>query len=109
MAGLSLLLVTWWLGSVGKNWLYAGLPAVFMYVTTIAALLVTAYNIYFNVYQPNMAAGRMVPVVGSGLMVLVALLLVAAAIMIGIDGWRGVPRHRRRAPPAPQPAGPRGG
>ncbi|HEY4768215.1 MAG TPA: carbon starvation CstA family protein [Candidatus Limnocylindria bacterium] len=104
MAALSLLLVTVWLASVGKNWLYAGLPAVFMYVTTIAALLVTAYNIYFNVYQPNMAAGRMVPVVGSGLMVLVALLLVAAAIMIGIDGWRAFQRYRRRPAPAPKPA-----
>ncbi|HBH03663.1 MAG TPA: hypothetical protein DDZ42_17370 [Candidatus Rokubacteria bacterium] len=104
MAALSLLLVTVWLASVGKNWLFAGLPAIFMYVTTIAALLVTAYNIYFNVYQPNMAAGRMVPVVGSGLMVLVALLLVAAAIMIGIDGWRAFQRYRRRPAPAPKPA-----
>ena len=104
MAALSLLLVTVWLASVGKNWLYAGLPAVFMYVTTIAALLVTAYNIYFNVYQPNMAAGRVVPIVGSGLMVLVALLLVAAAIMIGIDGWRAFQRYRRRPAPAPKPA-----
>src|SRR3972149_10790184 len=68
MAALSLVLVTVWLASVGKNWLYAGLPAIFMYFTTLAALLVTAYNIYVNVYQPNLAAGRMIPVVGSGLM-----------------------------------------
>src|SRR5229473_2159559 len=87
MAALSLLLVTVWLASVGKNWLYAGLPALFMYLTTLASLLVTAYNIYANVYNPNLAAGRMIPVVGSGLMVLVALLLVAAAVLIGIDGW----------------------
>jgi hypothetical protein len=58
----------------------------FMYVTTIASLLVTAYNIYVNVYQPNIAAGRVLPVIGSRLMVLVALLLVAAAIIVGIDG-----------------------
>ena len=58
MAALSLLLVTVWLASVGKNWLYAGLPMIFMYVTTMASLVVTAYNLYFNVYQPNLAAGR---------------------------------------------------
>jgi hypothetical protein len=35
-------------------------------------------------------------VIGSGRMVFVALLLVAAAIMIGIDGWRAFRRYRRR-------------
>jgi carbon starvation protein len=103
MAALALLLVTVWLSSVGKNWLYAGLPALFMYVTTLASLLVTGYNIYVNVYRPNLDAGRMIPVVGSGLMVLVALLLVAAAIMIGIDGWRAFQRYRHRVP-EPRPA-----
>src|SRR5438132_693568 len=62
MAALSLLLVTVWLASARKNWLYAGLPAVFMYVTTVASILVIAYNLYFNVYQPNLAAGRVVAV-----------------------------------------------
>jgi carbon starvation protein len=104
MAALSLLLVTVWLASVGKNWLYAGLPAIFMYVTTVASLLVTAYNIYVNVYKPNMAAGRLVPVVGSGLMVLVALLLVAAAIVVGIDGWRAFRRYRHEPVTQPRPA-----
>ncbi len=104
MAALSLLLVTVWLASVGKNWLYAGLPAVFMYFTTLASLLVTAYNIYVNVYQPNMAAGRMIPVVGSGFMVLIALLLVVAAVFIGIDGWRAFQRYRRQPAAAPKPA-----
>jgi carbon starvation protein len=103
MAALALLLVTVWLASAGKNWLYAGLPCVFMYVTTIASLFVTAYNLYFNVYQLNLAAGRYVPVLGSGLMVFVALLLVAAAVMIGIDGWRAFQRYRHRAA-APTPA-----
>ncbi len=56
MAALSLLLVTVWLASARKNWLYAGVPAVFMYVTTVASILVIAYNLYFNVYQPAAAA-----------------------------------------------------
>ena len=104
MAALSLLLVTVWLASVGKSWLFAGLPAIFMYITTLASLLVTAYNIYSNVYQTNLAAGRVIPVIGSGLMVLVALLLVAAAVVIGIDGWRAFRRYRRQPAAARRPA-----
>ncbi len=108
MAALSLLLVTVWLASVGKNWLYAGLPTVFMYVTTVASLLVTAYNLYVNVYRPNLAAGRVLPVVGSGLMVLVALLLAVAAVFIGIDGWRAFRKYLGRPAPAQKPAPARG-
>jgi carbon starvation protein len=104
MAALALLLVTVWLASVGKNWLYAGLPAVFMYVTTCASILVTAYNLYTNVYQINLQAGRMAPVVGSALMILVALLLVGAALYIGIDSWRAFQRYRQRTARQPRPA-----
>ena len=107
MAALALLLVTVWLASVGKNWLYAGLPAVFMYVTTIASLLVSAYNIYSNVYKVNAVAGRMVPIVGSGILIFMALLLVAAAIVIGIDGARAFQRYRRQPIAEPRPVGAR--
>ncbi len=108
MAALALLLVTVWLASVGKNWLYAGLPTIFMYVTTVASILVTAYNLYFNVYQPNREAGRMLPMIGSGLMVLVALLLVIAAVFIAVDGFRAFMKYLRRPKPAPTAAPARG-
>jgi carbon starvation protein len=104
MAALSLLLVTVWLVSQGKSWLYAGLPMVFMYATTVASILVTAYNLYFNVYVSNLAAGRTVPVIGSGLMIVVALLLVAAALLIGVDGCRAFVKYSRRRSPAPETA-----
>jgi len=104
MAALSLLLVTIWLASVGKNWLYAGIPMIFMYITTVASIIVTGYNLYFNVYQPNMAAGRLLPVVGSGLMVFVSLLLVVAAILIGIDGFRAFLKYLRGPILAPRTA-----
>ncbi len=100
MAALSLLLVTVWLVSVGKRWLFAGLPMIFMYVTTVASIVVTGYNLYFNVYQPNMEAGRMLPVAGSGLMVLVSVLLLLAALVIGFDGWRAFLKYPRRPIPA---------
>jgi carbon starvation protein len=103
MAALALMLVTVWLASVGKNWLYAGLPAVFMYVTTIASIFVTGYNLYVNVWKVNLAAGRTMPVIGSAFLIFLALLLVAAAIMIGIDGWRAFQRYRHRVA-EPRPA-----
>ncbi len=108
MAALSLLLVTVWLASVGKNWLYAGLPMIFMYITTVASILVTMYNLYYNVYQPNMAAGRTLPIIGSGLMIVIGALLVVAAVFIGIDGWRAFMKYLRRPAPAPKAAPARG-
>jgi len=93
-----------WLASVGKNWMYAGLPAAFMWVTTCASILVTAYNLYSNVYQINLAAGRTIPVVGSALMILVALLLVVAALYIGLDTWRAFQRYRHRPVQQRKPA-----
>lgn len=104
MAALSLLLVTVWLASVGKDWLYAGLPMIFMYVTTVAAIVVTGYNLYFNVYLPNMVAGRVLPVAGSGLMVVVAILLVVAAVLIAVDGMRAFFQYLGRPVPASGPA-----
>src|ERR671919_325566 len=104
MAALSLLLVTIWLASVGKNWVYAGIPMILMYVTTVASVLVTAYNLYFNVYLPNLDAGRLLPAVGSGLMVLVAILLVFAAIFIGLDGFRAFFKYLGGPAPSTRPA-----
>src|SRR3989338_599437 len=108
MAALSLLLVTVWLVSQGKSWVFAGLPMIFMYLTTVASILITAYNLYFNVTIPNIRAGRILPVVGSGLMVLVAILLVMAALCIGVDGWRAFLKYRKRASASPQAAPARG-
>jgi hypothetical protein len=67
---------------------------------------VTAYNLYANVYRINVAEGRLAPVVGSGLLIAIAMLLVVAALFIGYDGLRAFQRYRRRpvATPTPAPA-----
>jgi carbon starvation protein len=108
MAALSLLLVTIWLASQGKNWAFAGVPTLFMYFTTVGSILVTAYNLYYNVYVPNAAAGRAVPAIGSALMIIVALLLVAAALLIGVDGARAFLKYSRRTGRAAEAAPARG-
>jgi carbon starvation protein len=102
MAALSLLLVTLWLASVGKNPAYAGIPMLFMYVTTVAASLVTAYNLLVTIaLKPDQAA---ISVVGAWAMIIVALILVAAALLIAWDAWKAWTRYRGRPiEPAPAP------
>jgi carbon starvation protein len=101
LAALSLLLVTVWLRSVGKNPAFAGIPMVFMYVTTLAATLVTAYNLYVTVATaPNVAT---VSVIGAWAMIGIAILLFVAALVIAWDAWQAWGRLRG-APAAPAPA-----
>jgi carbon starvation protein len=101
MAALSLLIVTVWLASTRRNPSYAGIPMVFMYVTTIAASLVTAWNLYRTIAtKPDVAT---ISVIGSWAMIIVALLLVVASLMIALDGWRAWARYRG-APAQPEPA-----
>jgi carbon starvation protein len=92
MAALSLLIVTVWLASVGRNPAFAGVPMVFMYVTTIAASLVTAYNLFQTIATAEgvsaIAAG------GAWAMIIVAVLLVIAALVIAFDGFRAYTRWR---------------
>jgi len=103
LAALSLLLVTVWLRSVGKNPAYAGIPMVFMYVTTLAATLITAYNLYVTIASaPNMAA---ISVAGAWAMIAIAVLLFVAAVLIAYDAWRSWGRYGA-APAAPVPATP---
>jgi carbon starvation protein len=93
LAALSLLLVTVWLVSTRRNALYAGIPMVFMYVTTIAATLVTAYNLFKGIVQNENAAT--ISLWGAWAMIIVAGLLVVAALVIAYDGWRAYTRYRR--------------
>ncbi|HWP63868.1 MAG TPA: carbon starvation CstA family protein [Candidatus Binatia bacterium] len=103
MAALSLLLVTVWLASVGKNPAYAGIPMLFMYVTTVAATLVTAYNLFVTIAsKPGMAG---ISVVGAWAMIVIAFLLVAAALLIAWDAYAAWNRLRTRPRPEAAPAG----
>src|SRR5918996_1259981 len=92
MAALSLLIVTVWLASVGRNPAYAGLPMLFMYVTTIAASLVTSYNLFETIATAEGVAG--IAAGGAWAMIVVALLLVVAALVIAYDGYRAYVRWR---------------
>ncbi len=102
MAALSLLIVTVWLKQQNRNPLYALGPFVFMYFTTLAAILVTARNLYVTIAsKPGMAA---LPVVGAWAMIIIAILLFLTALIIGYDGYRAYQRYAAGGGPSVKPA-----
>jgi carbon starvation protein len=102
LAALSLLLVTVWLRSVGRNPSFAGIPMVFMYVTTMAATVVTAYNLLVTIAtKPGQAA---ISVAGAWAMIAVSILLLGAALLIAWDAWQAWNRYKGVPTVQPAPA-----
>ena len=104
MAALSLLVVTVWLRSEKRNPTFALVPMLFMYVTTLAATLVTARNLYVTIAANPKISG--VPVWGAWAMIIVAALLFAAALVIGWDGLKAYRRYSERPVEPPKIARP---
>jgi carbon starvation protein len=104
MAALSLLVVAVWLKSDRRNPSYAVIPMVFMYVTTLAATLVTARNLYVTIAANPKMSG--LPVWGAWSMIAVSALLLFAALIIGWDGYKAYTRYAAGGGqmPHPQPA-----
>src|SRR5918999_1401925 len=102
MAALSLLIVTVWLRSTGRRTTFASIPMVFMYVTTVAASLVTAYNLYATIILREGSA--LISVIGAWAMIAVSLLLVGAALLIAWDAWKAWNRYREAPPEVPEPS-----
>ena len=67
MAALSLLIVSLWLKSMGRSPRFAFWPMLFMYITTMAAIVVTAYNLYASILSnPTIASQTDQPAGSSG-------------------------------------------
>ncbi len=94
LASLALLVASLWLRSQGKKFMFALIPMYFMFVTTIAALLYTSYNLLGKVFS-GQATGEQL--IGNGLMGLVALSLVVMAFLLLADGIKAL-----RSSPGPQ-------
>jgi len=100
MAALGMLVVAVWLKSEKRDASYVLFPMIFMYVTTLAATVVTARNLYVTIASnPKMTA---LPIAGAWVMIAVAALLFIAAVLIGWDGYQAYLRHGR-TPSAPAP------
>lgn len=103
MAALSLLIVTLWLRSTGRNPTYALIPMLFMYITTMAATLITAYNLYASILSNPAVASQPINVLGAVAMIFVAILLFVAAALIAWDAWKAWQRYGQKAVPAAAP------
>jgi carbon starvation protein len=91
MASLALLLVTAWLMSEGKPAAWAFWPMIFMFITTIAALLYTSYSLLQKVIT---GAVKGEALIGNTLMGLVGFFLVIAALILGSEGMKALKRYR---------------
>ncbi len=88
MAALGLLIVSVWLKSSGRNPLYALVPMLFMYATTMAATIVIAYNQYVNVLTAPAFAGQLIVQIGGWTQLIISALLFVCAVVIAWDAWK---------------------
>jgi len=109
MASLALLLISLWLLSKGKQYAWAFWPFVFMFITTMAALLWNVYSALF-VNLPQAAAkakalGQTVQQysVAQLIIAIVGLVLFVAAAILAYDGVRALLKARRGAKAVPVP------
>ncbi len=91
MASLALMLMTVWLMSQGKSYKWTLYPMIFMFITTIAALVVTSYRLFTAVFT---GAVKGEAYIGNILMGLVAIFLIIAAIILGVEGLKAFGRYR---------------
>ena len=78
--------------SNGKKYMWTLIPFLFMYVTTIAALLITAYNTINQVMTtPGLAIDK---VIGNWLAGLIAIYLVISALILGWDSYKAFQRFQ---------------
>jgi len=99
LASLALLVASLWLLSQGKKATITLIPMWFMFITTIAALLYTSFSLLSKVASGQVKGEAYI---GNGLMGIVALFLVVAAIFLLADGVKALRRYREpgRAVPA---------
>jgi carbon starvation protein len=101
MAALSLLIVTLWLRETKRNPTYALIPMLFMYITTMAATLFTAWNLYASILSNPAVASQPINLIGAVAMIAVAILLFVAAGLIGWDGWKAWNKYKGAPVTAP--------
>jgi carbon starvation protein len=89
MASLALLIITLWLMSVGKKYAWTLWPCVFMFITTIASLIYTAF------WKALPAALAGTKVTGNIIAFVVAMILIVCALILGYDGLQALNRYRK--------------
>jgi len=90
MASLALLLISLWLLSKGKQYAWAFWPFVFMFLTTMAALVWNVYQAFFI----KLPAAKGEAAVAQVIIGVVAIVLFIAALILAIDGLRALQKAR---------------
>jgi carbon starvation protein len=78
--------------SQGKSYKWTFYPMIFMFITTVAALIFTSYRLLSRVFT-GAAKGAEV-IVGNTLMGLVGIFLVVAAIILAAEGLKALGRYK---------------
>jgi carbon starvation protein len=96
-AGLALVLITIWLAQSGKSYQWAMWPAIFMYVTTVAALIVTAWVSFQAAFTPGLKAAF---VFGNLLSAVIGLALTILSLILAYDAVQAFGKARSLRPAA---------
>jgi carbon starvation protein len=91
MASLALLIITLWLAKEGKDNRWTFWPFIFMFVTTIAALIITAISAL-------RAAAAGTKVVGNIFAGGIGIILIIAALFLAWEAWQAIQRARAEKP-----------
>jgi len=94
-AGLAMMLITVWLARERKPYQFALWPGVFMYVTTVAALLFTAYVSVEAALKPGLSGAF---IFGNLLAGAIGLVLAVLAVLLAADGLGSFSRARQLRP-----------
>ncbi len=92
MAALALMIVSVWLFRLGKPYKWVMFPAIFMYLTTIGALVYTSYNAFAKIASGELPTDR---ITGSAVAGIIAIFLVIAAIILVWDAIKAIIKFRR--------------
>jgi len=102
MASLALLLVTLWLMQKGKSYQWTFWPFVFMFITTMGALLYKAYEAFFiNLPKTGDPVANKIANVGEYtsaqvIIGITCLILIVAAAILAWDGFQAIRRHQAK-------------
>jgi carbon starvation protein len=89
MAALALLLASLWLMSKGKRYMWTFVPFIFMFVTTMGALLRTGYNV-ISVAITQAAELPVDKIVGNWIAGILAIVLFLSALYLAVDAIRAI-------------------
>ena len=90
MASLALMLVTAWMMSEGRSYAWSFYPMIFMFFTTVAALLYTYFSLFSKIGGMKTTEAK----IGNTFQACIGLFLVIAAIVLAVEGVKAFARYR---------------